>query len=86
MAEPEKAKGLAPKERELLKFVKRLTLEPSKVSDPDVEALRKAGWNDDQIFEAAFDTALFAFFNRMADAFGLGYDPRGWLPPTKPGG
>ncbi|WP_395094979.1 carboxymuconolactone decarboxylase family protein [Armatimonas sp.] len=76
-----KAKGLAPKERELLGFVKRLTLEPAKVSDLDVEALRKAGWTDEQIFEATFDTALFAFFNRMADAFGLDYDPRGWAPP-----
>ncbi|WP_369016174.1 carboxymuconolactone decarboxylase family protein, partial [Armatimonas sp.] len=61
-----KAKGLAPKERELLGFVKRLTLEPAKVSDIDVEALRKVGWTDEQIFEATFDTALFAFFNRMA--------------------
>ncbi|MCX6367886.1 MAG: hypothetical protein NTX57_14450 [Armatimonadetes bacterium] len=81
MGEPEKAKGLAPKERELLKFVKRLTLEPAKTSDLDIEALRKAGWTDEQIFEAAFDTALFAFFNRMADAYGLGYEKSGWLPP-----
>ena len=81
LGDPSKAKGLAPKERELLSFVKRLTLEPAKVSDPDIETLRKVGWSDEQIFEAAFDTALFAFFNRMADAYGLGYEASGWVPP-----
>jgi alkylhydroperoxidase family enzyme len=84
LGEISKAKGLSPKERELLGYVKRLTLEPAKNSDVDVEALRKAGWTDDQIFEATFITALFAFFNRMAEGFGLGYDLRGWLPPKTP--
>ena len=31
----------------------------------------KAGWNDLEIAEAVYVTALFAFFNRVADAFGL---------------
>jgi uncharacterized peroxidase-related enzyme len=68
------------KERVLLDYVKVLTLEPAKVRDTDVEALRKAGWTDEQIFEASFITSLFAFFNRMADAYGLDYPPNGWLP------
>lgn len=76
-----KAKGLTPKELALLAFVKRLTLEQAKISDLDIEALRKVGWNDAEIYEAVFDTALFAFFNRMADAYGLDWEPRGWLPP-----
>jgi hypothetical protein len=29
------------------------------------------GWTDQQIAEAVYITALFAFFNRVADAFGL---------------
>jgi len=36
-----------------------------------VEALRETGWTDPQIAEAVYVTALFAFFNRVADAFGL---------------
>jgi uncharacterized peroxidase-related enzyme len=71
------------RERALLDYVKILTLEPAKVSDADVERLRKAGWTDEQIFEASFDTALFAFFNRMADAYGLDYPQGGWLPPSE---
>jgi alkylhydroperoxidase family enzyme len=37
----------------------------------DVEKLRVAGWKEDQISEAVYITALFAFFNRVADAFGV---------------
>jgi alkylhydroperoxidase family enzyme len=72
--------AITAKERVLLEYVKVLTLEPAKVRDTHTEALRKAGWNDEQIFEASFITALFAFFNRMADAYGLDYPPNGWMP------
>ena len=37
----------------------------------DVEKLRVAGWNEGQISEAVYIAALFAFFNRVADAFGV---------------
>ena len=37
----------------------------------DVQRLRDAGWSEDQIAEAVYITALFAFFNRVADAFGV---------------
>jgi alkylhydroperoxidase family enzyme len=80
MGEAEKAK-LPLKERLLMGYVKTLTLEPAKVTDEQVESLRKAGWTDDQIAEASFDTAMFAFFNRMAEAYGLDYADRGWFPP-----
>ena len=36
-----------------------------------MERLRQAGWADPQIGECVYITALFAFFNRVADAFGL---------------
>lgn len=68
------------KERALLDYVKVLTLEPAEVRDTHVEAMRKVGWTDEQIFEASFVTSLFAFFNRMADAYGLDYPANGWMP------
>jgi alkylhydroperoxidase family enzyme len=77
-----KAKGITAKEIALLEYVKILTLEPAKMTDADVQKLRKAGWNDKEIFEATFDTSLFAFFNRMADAYGLDYPMNGWKPPV----
>jgi alkylhydroperoxidase family enzyme len=37
----------------------------------DVQKLRDHGWTEDQIAEAVYVTAMFAFFNRVADAFGV---------------
>jgi len=55
----------------LLDFTKTLTESPATVSDDDVERLRQLGWTDPQIAEAVYIISLFAFFNRVADAFGL---------------
>lgn len=70
------------KNRVLLRYVEKLTLRPAQVRDPDVQALRTAGWKDEEIFEASFITSLFAFFNRMADAYGLEYPRGGYVPPA----
>jgi alkylhydroperoxidase family enzyme len=71
------------KERALLKYVNILTLRPAQVTDEDVALVRKAGWTDEEIWEASFITSLFAFFNRMADAYGLDYPSGGYLPPEE---
>ena len=53
----------------------------------DVQGLRDVGWTDPQIAEAVYITAMFAFFNRVADAFGLddpnyfGAHPDWWPKP-----
>lgn len=70
------------KNRALLRYVEKLTLRPAQVRDPDVQALRTAGWKDEEIFEASFITSLFAFFNRMADSYGLEYPRGGYVPPA----
>jgi alkylhydroperoxidase family enzyme len=36
-----------------------------------VQKLRDVGWKEEQIAEAVYVTAIFAFFNRVADAFGV---------------
>ena len=58
-------------ERALLEFVRRLTVTPHCMMAEDLAGLRGAGWSDSQVAEAVYITALFAFFNRVADAFGL---------------
>ncbi len=73
---------LEQKENALLDYVRVLTLEPSKVRDTHIARLRETGWNDEQIFEATTVTALFAFANRMANAYGLDYPTGGWIPPS----
>jgi alkylhydroperoxidase family enzyme len=65
------AAPLEPAERALLRFVELVTKHAYKTTDDDIEQLRGHGWTDPQIAEAVYITALFAFFNRVADAFGL---------------
>jgi alkylhydroperoxidase family enzyme len=48
-----------------------ITNAASRSTAEDVQKLRDAGWSEDQIAEAVYVTALFAFFNRVADAFGV---------------
>lgn len=68
-------------ERGLLGFVKLVTYQSYKTTDQDVEVLREMGWTDPQIAESVYITALFAFFNRVANAFGLD-DPNFFDEPT----
>jgi len=74
------AAPLDERERALMKFVKLVTLHAYKTTDEDVERLREQGWTDPQIAECVYITSLFAFFNRVADAFGL-EDPNYFQQP-----
>ena len=55
----------------MLDYAELITNAASRSTAEDVQKLRDAGWSDDQISEAVYVTALFAFFNRVADAFGV---------------
>ena len=66
-----KAAPVTPQERALLELVTTVTQHAYRTTDEDVQRLRDAGWTDPQIAEAVYITALFAFFNRVADAFGV---------------
>jgi uncharacterized peroxidase-related enzyme len=70
--------GLSERERALLEFARRLTLKPGETSENDIKRLRRYGWRDEQIFEAAFDASLFALFNRIASTYGLTAPTDGW--------
>jgi alkylhydroperoxidase family enzyme len=63
--------GLTTAERALLDYVKLITDAAYRSTAEDVQKLRDAGWKEDQIAEAVYITAMFAFFNRVADAFGV---------------
>ncbi len=65
------AASVSDAERVLLELVQLVTQHAYRTTDDDVQRLRDAGWNDNQIAETVYITALFAFFNRVADAFGL---------------
>ncbi len=58
-------------EKALLRFAKLLTHESYRNTPEEVQKLRDAGWTEPQIAEAVYITAMFAFFNRVANGFGL---------------
>ena len=60
-------------EQALCAWAEKLTLTPGAMEEPDVDALRDAGWSDEEIHDACQVVAYFNFINRIAD--GLGVDP-----------
>ena len=69
--------GLSEAERALLDYVTKVTEAAYRTTEEDVQNLRDHGWSEPQIAEAVYITAMFAFFNRVADAFGI--SPQGYL-------
>ena len=63
--------GLSEAERGLLEYVSKVTEAAYRTTHEDVQKLRDLGWTEPQIAEAVYITAMFAFFNRVADAFGI---------------
>ncbi|HTC47644.1 MAG TPA: hypothetical protein VK722_10010 [Candidatus Aquilonibacter sp.] len=55
----------------MLDYVKLITDAAYRSTAEDVQKLRDLGWKEEQIAEAVYITAMFAFFNRVADAFGV---------------
>lgn len=68
---------LSAAERGLLEYVGKVTEAAYRTTPEDVQKLRDLGWTEPQIAEAVYITALFAFFNRVADSFGI--SPQGYL-------
>jgi uncharacterized peroxidase-related enzyme len=65
--------GLEPKQRAMLDFAVKLTEQSHSCTEGDVDALREAGWTDEDIMDIAEVTAMFNFTNRLAS--GLGWRP-----------
>ena len=59
------------KERVLLDYVWKLSRTPGEMTQADIDGLRAEGWSDAQVVATVHVTALFAYFNRTAEAFGL---------------
>ena len=64
---------LPERERRMLDYVVKLTNTSYACSEADVDALRRDGWSEEDIMDIVEVTAMFAFQNRLANAFG-------WIP------
>ena len=54
-----------------MEYAEIITRAAYRSTPDDVAKLRNHAWTEDQICEAVYIIAMFAFFNRVADAFGV---------------
>ena len=58
-------------ERAMLDYASKLTVEPWKMVEADVVALRDEGFSDSAILDINQVTAYYAFANRLVDGLGV---------------
>ena len=62
---------LAEKDKALLRFVHKLTLDSGSIVQADIDVLKDAGWDDVAIYYAIGACALFNFYNRFVSGNGV---------------
>lgn len=55
----------------ILRYARRLTEEPAKTTEADVEAILAAGWTEQAIHDAVAVICLFNFMNRLLEGHGV---------------
>ncbi|MCH9684568.1 MAG: peroxidase [Deltaproteobacteria bacterium] len=66
---------ISSEDRAMLDYAVKLTRTPQTMTRDDVEALRTAGFSDAAISHIAQVTALFNYYNRIADGLGIEPEP-----------
>lgn len=59
----------------VLRFVRKLTLAPSRMTQADADAVFAAGWDERALHDAVAVCAMFNFMNRMLEGHGVKGDP-----------
>ena len=67
--------NLSPADRLMLDFALKLTQKPSTVTKSDVEKLKEAGLEDQQILSVVLLTCLYNFMDRLANGLGVDVPP-----------
>ena len=58
-------------EKAMLAFTEKFTLTPSQITDQDIDKLRQAGFNEDQIFAIGLGAGYRNWIDRIADLLGV---------------
>lgn len=66
---------VAEKLKPILRYVRKLTLDHTKIVQADVDAALAAGWTEDDVHIAIAITGIFSFMNRLVHGLGLDEDP-----------
>jgi alkylhydroperoxidase family enzyme len=57
--------------RRFLRLTEKITRHAYRVTDEDIDSLREAGWDDEEIVEAVHVVASFNALDRIADTLGI---------------
>ncbi len=57
--------------RPVLRYARKLTLEPSRLTDRDAQDVYAAGWSEQALHDAIQVACLFNFMNRLLDGHGV---------------
>ena len=63
--------GLDDRHKALFRFVDRVNHDSPRITHADLDAVRSAGWTDEELYFAITVCALFNFYNRWIDASGV---------------
>jgi uncharacterized peroxidase-related enzyme len=66
---------VAERMKPVLRYVRQLTLTPSRMSEADAEAVYAAGWDERALHDAVSVCALFNFMNRLVEGLGISAGP-----------
>jgi uncharacterized peroxidase-related enzyme len=69
--EKDSAKHESPRNKALLAYAAKLTLDPKDVTEEDIKDLRDAGLSDEEILRANLISSYFNFSNRIALGLGV---------------
>jgi uncharacterized peroxidase-related enzyme len=66
---------VTPRQRAMLDYAVKLSVRPQEIEPADAEALRDAGFSDDDVWDIGSVVALFALSNRLAHAADIRPNP-----------
>ena len=67
----------------LLSYVKKLTKDPSSISEDDKQSAISTGFTQEELKDAIAVCAIFNFYNRIVEGHGISRNEETWEPASK---
>ncbi|MEO1713860.1 MAG: peroxidase, partial [Bacteroidota bacterium] len=74
---------ISEKLKPVYQYIKKLTLEPSKMIKSDADRVFSAGWSEQALADAICVCALFNCYNRLLDGYGIKGTKEGYINGAK---